>query len=121
MPSEVVEEANLARPRVGVIADKDISHIIAGNEDIAITITKKTTQAQLDEFINQMKAKGVKLQFDNVEFDNGKLVLLSGSMKANGSESNFTVTDFEKVILAMINKNGQTYFKVNVQDKKEVI
>src|SRR4030095_8352688 len=82
-------------PVAGVIVDADKSYLITGNEDIVVTVTKNTTQAQLDEFVKQMKSKGVKLEFENVEFDNGKIVMLSGSMKADGSESNFTVNAFE--------------------------
>jgi hypothetical protein len=100
----------------------DHGYMITGHEDILITITPKTTADQLEEFKKQMKDKGVTLTYLNVHHKDGKLVSISGTMKSKGAESNFSVTDFTKVILAMIKDGDRTYFKVNVMDKnKEVI
>ena len=98
-------------------------HTITGEEEILVTITRKTTADQLEEFKKQMKAKGIELNFDDIDFDNGKLVRISGTMKSKDgkSKSTFSVTDFHKVILASINDGSKTYFKVNVTDNKTVI
>jgi len=98
-------------------------HTITGKEEILVTITRKTTADQLEEFKKQMKEKGIELTFDNIDFDNGKLVSISGTMKSKDgkSRSTFSVTDFYKVILASIKDGSKTYFKVNVTDNKTVI
>ena len=98
-------------------------HTITGEEEILVTITRKTTADQLEEFKKQMKEKGIELNFDDMDFDNGKLVRISGTMKSKDgkSKSTFSVTDFHKVILASIKDGNKTYFKVNVTDNKTVI
>jgi hypothetical protein len=98
-------------------------HIITGDEETIVTITKKTTAAQLEEFKKQMKQKGIELNFDDMDFDNGKLVRISGTMKSKDgkSKSTFSVTDFHQVKLASIKNGDKTYFKVNVTDNKTVI
>lgn len=97
------------------------SHIINGSEDIIITITSATTKEQLDVMIEQMKAKGVDLRFENMDFNDGKLISLSGTMKRKDSRSNFSVTDFQKLTLAMTEIDGKVYFKVSTKDQKIVI
>lgn len=106
-------------PRAGepVIGDT-YSYRITGNEDVLITITKNTTKDQLEDFKKQMKDKGVELSFDNIDYNNGVLVSISGTMKCKESHSNFVATDFTKLILAMIKKGERTYFKVSVRDSK---
>ncbi len=98
-------------------------HTITGEEEVLVTITRKTTAGQLEEFKKQMKEKGIELNFDDIDFDNGKLVRISGTMKSKDgkSKSTFSVTDFHKVILASIKNGDKTYFKVNVTDNKTVI
>ena len=98
-------------------------HTITGKEEILVTITRKTTADQLEEFKKQMKEKGIELTFDDIDFDNGKLVSISGTMKSKDgkSKSTFSVTDFHKVNLASIKNGDKTYFKVNVTDNKTVI
>ena len=69
-----------------------------------------------------MKAKGVELDFDDIEYnEKGKLVSINGTMKSGDSRSNFMVTDFHTLILAMIKKGDKTYFKVSTKDNGEVI
>ena len=118
--------AVLATPRpvaglAGVV--DDYSYVITGKEDIVITITKKTTRQELEKFKTQMKEKGIDLSFDEIEYnDNGMLTGINGKMRsADGSQSNFVATDFEKLVLAMIKKGDKTYFKVSTKDNKEVI
>ena len=109
--------------RGNVQAIDPFSHTITGDEEVLVTITRKTTADQLEEFKKQMKAKGIALNFDDIDFDNGKLVRISGTMKSKDgkSKSTFSVTDFHKVILASIKDGSKTYFKVNVTDNKTVI
>ncbi len=97
----------------------DYGYKITGKEDIIITITRNSTRQDLEKFQFQMKEKGVELDFDEIEYDaKGKLVSLNGTMKSGGSQSNFVASDFETLVLAMIKKDGKTYFKVNVKDRK---
>ena len=98
-------------------------HTITGEEEILVTITRKTTANQLEAFKKQMKEKGIDLIFNDMDFDKGKLVKISGTMssKDRKSKSTFSVTDFHKVILASIKDGSKTYFKVNVTDNNTVI
>ncbi len=111
-------------PRPGVTATTvadPYSYVISGKEDIVITITKHTTRQELDKFITDMKAKGVELDLDDIEYnEKGKLVNISGNMRSGGSHSNFFANDFEKIILAMIKKGDQVYFKVSVRGKEVI-
>lgn len=86
-----------------------------------VTITKKTTAGELEEFKKKMKEKGIELKFDNVNYNDGRLVSISGTMKSKDGHSNFSATDFNKLVLAMIKNGDRTYFKVNVTDNKAVI
>ncbi len=108
-------------PSKGVLIIDETGHAITGEEDVIVTITKNTSREQLEDLKKQMKAKGVELEFDDVEYSNGKLISISGTMKANESRSNFSASDFEKLILAMVKKDGKTWFKVGTNDNKEVI
>lgn len=126
--STVVSESNttVVAPAVAVEGSvsvlDDYGYVITGKEDIILTITKTTTRQQLDEFVKQMKEKGVTLSFDKIEYNsNGQLVTLNGTMKSKDGKSNFSASDFQQVILAMIKKGDRTYFKVNVKDDREVM
>lgn len=104
---------------VGVI--DAYGYMITGKEDIVITITKKTTADQLELYKKQMKEKGVELNFDEIEYENGVLVKLTGTMKSGDSHSNFVAIDFRSLTLAMIKKGDKTWFKVGTTDNSEVI
>lgn len=96
-------------------------YVITGNEDIVIRITKSTTREELEKFKTQMKAKGVELDFDEIEYnDKGILVSINGTMKSGDSRSNFVATDFESVVLAMVKKGQKTYFKVSTKDREVI-
>ena len=92
-----------------------------GDEDLAVTITRKTTADQLEEFKKQMKEKGIELTFDNVKFDSGKLISISGSMKSKDAHSIFSGSDFIKLKLGITKDGNRTYFKVSVTDSKTII
>ena len=107
-------------PRAGetpLVVD-DYGYTITGKEDVLVTITKSTTRNQLNDFINQMKTKGIELHFENINYNNGILTEIGGYMKSKDGRSNFVATDFSKLILAMIKKGERTYFKVSVKDDK---
>ncbi len=115
----------LATPRPGsgaaVVID-DYSYVITGKEDIVITITNRTTRQELENFKVQMKEKGVELDFDEIEYnDKGILISINGTMTSGDSRSKFSATDFYKLVLAMIRKGNQVYFKVSTRDSKTVI
>jgi hypothetical protein len=118
--SIIASASPLPASQVAVITD--YGHVITGKEDIIITITKNTTRQELDNFKTEMKAKGIELSFEEIEYnDKGILVSISGSMKSKDGHNNFVATDFNKLILAMIKDGERTFFKVNVRDNKEVI
>ncbi|HEY6504600.1 MAG TPA: hypothetical protein VIZ28_11545, partial [Chitinophagaceae bacterium] len=104
-----------------VMAIDPTGNIITGEEDVLVVITKKTTRQQLDEFIKQMKEKGIELKFDNVDYNDGILVSISGTMKSKDGNSNFSASDFKKLTLAVIRSGDRTYFKVSTADNKVVI
>ena len=93
-------------------------YAITGKEDILVTITKSTTRNQLDDFVRQMKEKGIELHFENINYNDGILTEITGYMKSKDGRSNFVATDFSKLVLAMIKKGDRTYFKVSVKDDK---
>jgi hypothetical protein len=66
-----------------------------------------------------MKDKGVELKFDNLNFNDGKLVSISGSMKKGSSISNFTAHDFKKLTLAMVEIDGKIHFKVSTGNEDD--
>jgi len=65
-----------------------------------------------------MKAKDIELRFENINYNEGVLTEISGYMRSKDGRSNFVANDFHKLILAMIKKGEQTYFKVSVKDDK---
>ena len=100
----------------------DYSYTITGNEDIVITISKKSSRQDLEDFKKQMKAKGVELKFDEIEYNSkGELTTLTGTMRSGDGNSNFVAIDFSKLILGMIKKGDRTYFKVSTKYNKAVI
>jgi hypothetical protein len=107
----------------GVAVIDDEGYAITGNEDIVVKITKNSKRQELDAIIQQMKAKGIRLSYDEIEYnEKGQLVVLTGTMSSgDGSKSRFVASDFEMLILAMIKKSDRTIFKVSTRDSKEVI
>ena len=92
---------------------------ITGDEAIVLTITQKTTKAELENFKRQMKDKGVELIYEEVEYnDKGILVAIRGTMKSNGSKNNFSASGFRKLVLAMIKKGEKAVLKVNVVEEE---
>jgi hypothetical protein len=99
----------------------DEGHVITGKENIIITITSKSTRQDLENFIKKMKEKGVELEYGKIEYDErGRLVHLEGVMRSGGSKSNFVVTDFTKLVLAMDKIEGKTWLKVHVEENEVI-
>lgn len=110
------------RPGVGVTIVDDYGYNITGKEDVLVKITKNTTREELEQYKIKMKEKGIELTFDEIKFNQkGKLIYISGHMKSNDGQSNFNASDFEILTLAMVRKDDQSFFKVNIQGDKEVI
>jgi len=97
----------------------DRGHMITGGEDVIITISNTTTREQLDQLVLQMKEKGIELKFENVNYNDGKITSISGSMKKKESNSNFTLTDFKQFTLAAIEKDGKVWLKVSTDKKND--
>jgi hypothetical protein len=95
-------------------------NIITGAEDIIITIKNTTTMEELDKFVEDVKSKGMVLKFDNVDFNDGKIVSISGMMKKGTSTSNFSMTDFKQFTLAAMEKDGKVWLKVSTDDRRVI-
>jgi hypothetical protein len=105
----------------GVTFLNDEGNIITGQEEILITITKKTTQQQLEGFVKQMKERNIQLKIDNADYDNGILVHIDGTMKFKDRQGNFSATDFNKLILSTIKDGDHIYIQVRIADNKVVM
>jgi len=90
-------------------------------EKLLVTITKKSTPQQLDEFKRIMKEKGYELKIDQTDYKDNALVRISGSIKSKNNDAHFSASDFSKVILSSINDGTRIYFKVNIVEKRGVI
>jgi hypothetical protein len=124
VPSSI---AVASSPDIAVVAGNvtiadEAGNVMTGDEAIVITITKNTSRQELDEFVKQMKAKGVEMTYDEIEYDsNGILVNISGSLKSKTGHSNFVGQGFGKLVFALLKKGEKTWFKVSVTDGKAVI
>jgi hypothetical protein len=92
-----------------------------GEEQLVITITKKTTPDQLEDFKKQMKEKGIELKYDETHYEKGVLTHVSGTIKFKDGSGSFSGTDFNILILAVYKNGDDIYFKVRTTDNKEVI
>jgi beta-lactamase regulating signal transducer with metallopeptidase domain len=109
-----------ATPTKGVAVVDDNGSVITGEEEVLVTITKNTTVRQLEDLKKQMKDKGYELSFDTPTYYNdGILTHISGAIKSRDGQSNFSASDFEKLILAKVRVNYRTYLRVNIVDKKK--
>ena len=125
VPVEPLSVAMASPPDIPTIAGNvaivdEAGDLMTGDESIVITITKNTTRQELDEFVKQMKTKGVEMSYDEIEYDSkGILVNISGNLKSKTSHSNFVGQGFSKLILALMKKGEKTWFKVSVTDGRE--
>jgi hypothetical protein len=98
----------------------DIRPVTAGEAELLITITRKTTPDQLEEYKKQMKEKGIELKYDDTRYDKGILTHISGSVKFKGGNGSFSGTDFNKLVLAIFKEGDDFYFKVRTVDKEVI-
>jgi len=107
-------------PGKGVAWLNEKGEIIDGKEDILLTITKKTTQQELEAFIRQMQGKGITLKINNTDYNDGVLVHIDGTIKLKDSHSSFSATDFSKLILSTVKDGDRTLIKVDIRESKQV-
>ncbi len=107
-------------PTKGVTVVDDNGYTITGDEEVLVTITKNTTARQLEDLKKQMKDKGYELSFDMPTYNNdGILTHISGAIKSRDGQSDFSASDFEKLILAKVMFNYHTYLRIEIIDKKK--
>jgi hypothetical protein len=108
-------------PTKTVTVVDDNGYTITGDEEVLVTITKNTTARQLEDLKMQMKDKGYELSFDKPIYNNdGILTHISGAIKSrDGQSSDFSASDFEKLILAKVRVNYRTYLRIDIVDKKK--
>jgi len=86
-----------------------------------ITITKNTSQTELEKLITKLKEKGYDLKFTNKNYNDGMLTNISGVIKYKGNSSTFSVTDFNDVTIAVFRDGDKVSFKILTDIKKTVI
>jgi beta-lactamase regulating signal transducer with metallopeptidase domain len=105
----------------GIVIPNEYGNTITGKQDLLVTITKNTTQSQLEEYIKQMKAKGIELKFDNTDYNNGILVSISGNISSKDGKGNFVASDFSELVLSRMGVGDRTYFIVMARDNKRTV
>ena len=103
---------------VRVIGDEE--EVIILEEQTLFTITRKTTAEELESLVNKMKEKGYELKFTNKNYNDGVLTQISGTLKYKDSNSSFTATDFNQVIISSYLDGSKVRFKVFIGTKKVV-
>jgi len=94
----------------------DDGYTIAGKEEVLFTITKNTTQQQLNDLKDQMKEKGFNLNFTQTKYgSDGKLISIAGTVESKDATGKFAATTFSKIIVYVINDGDHTYFKIDEQ------
>jgi len=110
--------AEIAAP---VLAIGESGETISGEEEILVTISKKTTPQQLQDFKSNMKERGIELNYDHTDFKEGVLVNISGTIKLKDNAARFSATDFNKLILSTVTNGERISFKVKVSERNKVI
>jgi bla regulator protein blaR1 len=111
---------NIKNPNVNVVSEAnktnttniDSNPIDNGELDIKITITKGTTPEQLEKLIGQLKEKGYELKFTNKDYNDGILTQLSGTIKYKGSNSSFSLSDFDQAIIKVYREGDNVEFRI---------
>jgi len=111
---------NIKNPTVNVVSEVnatgttniDSNPIDNGELDIKITITKGTTPEQLEKLIGQLKEKGYELKFTNKDYNDGILTQLSGTIKYKGSNSSFSLSDFDQAIIKVYREGDNVEFRI---------
>jgi len=103
---------------VTVIGTED--ELIIREEQTLFTITQKTTSEELESLIKKIKEKGYELKFTNKDYNDGALTQISGTVKYKDSNSSFSATDFNKLIISTYRDGDKIRFKVFIGTKKVV-
>jgi len=105
--------------RVAIVEDGET---ITDDDNILVTISRNTTQQQLEDIKKQVKEKGYELSFDETKYDKKDvLISISGTIRSKETSSNFVGSDFDKLILSTFKKDNRTYFKVLVKERAKVV
>ena len=115
-PSITSTVALVPTEEVAVIDENDNS--IVNEVEELLTITKKTTSRELESFKKELKAKGIELNYDEIEYDKGILVKITGSLKSKDGHANFVGVEFNKIVISKVKKGEKTYFRVDEVVKK---
>ena len=115
-PSITSTVALVPTEEVAVIDENDNS--IVNEVEELLTITKKTTSRELESFKKELKAKGIELNYDEIEYDKGILVKITGSLKSKDGHANFVGVEFNKIVISKVKKEEKTYFRVDEVVKK---
>jgi hypothetical protein len=103
------------------LATTEEAEAITIEPDVLLTITKTTTKEELQSFQKTLKEKGFELNFDEMEFKDGKLVKISGTLKSKDNSANFVGVDFNKIIISQVKKGEKTYFRIDEVTKKRTV
>jgi hypothetical protein len=122
-PAGLTVVSALATPEMAapVLAIAESGETISGEEEILVTISKKTTSQQLEDFKSKMKERGIELKYDHTSFKEGVLVNISGTIKLKDNSARFSATDFSKLILSTVTKGERVMFKVTVAERYKLI
>jgi hypothetical protein len=117
---------NIKNPNVNVVSEANTTNTTNigsnpsdnGELDIKITITKETTPEQFEKLIGQLKEKGYELKFTNKDYNDGMLTQLSGTIKYKGSNSSFSLSDFDQVIIKVYREGDNVEFRIYSRKNK---
>ncbi len=122
-PAGVTVVSGLSTPVIAAptLAIAENGQTFSGDEEILVTISKKTTASQLEEFKSKMKERGIELKYDHTDFKEGVLVNISGTIKLEDNIARFSANDFGKLILSTVTNGERVYFRVRVEEKNRII
>ena len=95
---------------------------VLSDQDVLVTITRSTTAQQLEDLRKQMKERGFELRFDKTTYNSkGMLTFISGTIKSDDGHSDFSASDFDKLILSTVKEDNTIHFRVDVVDRHKVV
>ncbi|WP_315818195.1 hypothetical protein [Paraflavitalea speifideaquila] len=88
---------------------------VAETPEVLAEIKNTTTRQELEQLTIALREKGYTLTLNNVNFDNGELVSMEGSI-SNGSErGNFSGDHFKTLTVSVHKNNGKRYFLIGIR------
>ncbi len=81
--------------------------------EILLTISKKTTQSELDAYKSQLKEKGIELTYDEIKYDKGILVKISGTLRSKDNNASFVGIDFNNLVIFLYKRGERSYFRID--------